>query len=68
MRQKTSADRSRIYTAIGQLMVHSTAKNCRRAIVLPHNEPIVADVSDALKRLGIEIIRFELDTKKATIL
>lgn len=67
---KTSIERSNIYGAIGQLMVHGTAQNCRRVIVLPENElePIADDLCDALKRLHIELLRFKLDEKKATII
>lgn len=65
---KTSAARPEIYSAIGQLMVHGTAENCRRAIVLPHNEAITDDIKVALERLGIELLRFRLDEKKASII
>lgn len=64
---KTSTGRSDIYGAIGQLMVHGTAADCRRVIVLPHKEPIAADLKDALQRLGIELVKFKLDEQKATI-
>ncbi|MBX9915629.1 MAG: hypothetical protein K2Y07_00040 [Nitrosomonas sp.] len=64
---KTSTRRSDIYGAIGQLMVHGTAKDCRRVMVLPHDEPIASDLKDALQRLGIELLRFKLDEHKATI-
>lgn len=64
---KTSTKRSDIYGAIGQLMVHGTAKDCRRVMVLPDDEPIASDLKDALQRLGIELLRFKLDEHKATI-
>lgn len=64
---KTSTGRSEIYGAIGQLMVHGTVAGCRRVIVLPHKEPIAADLKDALQRLGIELVKFKLDEQKATI-
>ena len=48
-------------------MVHGTAANCRRVIVLPKTEPIPADLKDALKRLSIELVQFTLDEQKATI-
>ncbi len=64
---KTSTGRSDVYGAIGQLMVHGTAADCRRVIVLPHKEPIAADLKDALQRLGIELVKFKLDEQKATI-
>lgn len=65
---KTSTARSDVYGAIGQLMVHGTAADCRRVIVLPHKEVIAADLKGALQRLSIELLKFELDEKKATIL
>jgi hypothetical protein len=64
---KTSTARSDIYAAIGQLMVHGTADNCRRVMVLPDKEPLASDLKDALKRLGIELLKFKLDKEKATI-
>jgi len=64
---KTSTARSDIYCAIGQLMVHGTAAQCRRVIVLPCKERIAADLMAAFTRLNIELVRFELDEHKATI-
>jgi hypothetical protein len=65
---KTSTDRSDVYTAIGQLLVHGTDANCRRVIVLPNTERLASDLLDALRRVGIELLRFRLDDKGATIL
>ncbi len=65
---KTSAGRSDVYGAIGQLMVHGTAADCRRVIVLPHKESIAPDLKGALQRLGIELVKYKLDEQKATIL
>ncbi|MGA7713469.1 MAG: hypothetical protein WCA81_16325 [Rhizomicrobium sp.] len=65
---KTSAERSNIYTAIGQIMVHGTAESCQRAIVLPKSESVQRDLGDALKRLDIEIVRFELSDTECVIL
>lgn len=65
---KTSTARSDVYGAIGQLMVHGTAADCRRVIVLPHKEAIAADLKEALERLGIDLLKFKLDEQKATIL
>lgn len=64
---KTSTGRSDVYGAIGQLMVHGTAADCRRVIVLPHKEAIAPDLNGALQRLGIELVKFTLDEQKATI-
>lgn len=65
---KTSTARPDVYGAIGQLMVHGTATDCRRVIVLPHKEPIADDLKSALKRLKIELLHFKLNERKATIL
>lgn len=65
---KTSTARSDLYTAIGQLMVHGAAADCRRVIVLPHKEIIASDLKAALQRLRIELLKFKLDERKATIL
>jgi hypothetical protein len=65
---KTTTARPDVYSAIGQLMVHGTVDDCRRVIVLPHKEAIADDLSEALQRLGIELLRFNLDEEKATII
>lgn len=65
---KTSTARPDVYSAIGQLMVHGTADDCRRVIVLPHKEAIADDLVQALQRLDIELLRFELNEEKATII
>lgn len=64
---KTSTARTDVYTAIGQLMVHGTSDKCRRVIVLPEIEPLASDLKDALERLNIELLKFKLDEKAATI-
>jgi len=64
---KTSASRPDVYAAIGQLMVHGTGDSCRRVIVLPYKEAMTSDLRDALDRLRIELLRFELDETKAVI-
>ncbi|MDI1279256.1 hypothetical protein [Methylobacter sp.] len=64
---KTSTARSDVYTAIGQLMVHGTSDECRRVIVLPKSELLASDLKEALERLNIELLKFKLDEKAATI-
>lgn len=64
---KTSTARSDIYAAIGQLMVHGTSDKCRRVMVLPQKELMACDLKDALQRLNIELLKFKLDEKAATI-
>ncbi|WP_220674385.1 hypothetical protein [Xanthomonas campestris] len=58
---KTSIDRSYIYGGIGQLMVHGRG-DCRRVLVLPAGGELFADLSAALNALGIELMRYRLDT------
>lgn len=64
---KTSALRPDVYTAIGQLLVHAVAKDCKRFIVLPQSEGLAGDLEKALKRNEIEIIRFKLTEDAAVI-
>ncbi len=64
---KTSTARSDVYAAIGQLMVHGTSDKCRRVMVLPQKELIASDLKEALQRLNIELLKFKLDEKAATI-
>lgn len=64
---KTSTARSDVYAAIGQLMVNGTSDECRRVMVLPQKEPIASDLKEALQRLNIELLKFKLDEKAATI-
>ena len=65
---KTSTARSDIYSAVGQLMVHGTTNDCQRVMVVPRDEPISSDLTHAIHRLGIQLLRFDLDEEKATIL
>lgn len=64
---KTSAGRSDVYAAIGQLMVHGADEDCRRIIVLPHDEAPPKDLADALRRLRIEQLSYELVGKRVKI-
>jgi hypothetical protein len=64
---KTSTARTDIYSALGQLMVHGTADNCRRVMVLPLDEALPSDLVKALVRLKVELLRFRLDKKRVTI-
>ena len=45
---KTSAARSDIYSAIGQIMVHGPC-SAKKVLVLPEDEPVVDDLRDALR-------------------
>jgi hypothetical protein len=65
---KPKADRSSIYSAVGQLLVHSRHQDCKKIIVLPKGEKLSSDLADALRRLRISVLRFKLDESSATIL
>lgn len=65
---KTSAERSYIYAALGQLMVHGTAHDCRRVMILPNGDVMSPDLAEALARLKIEVVRFNLSQAGATII
>lgn len=58
---KTSIGRQALYTAIGQLLVHSAGnRNVRKFLVLPGDEEIVGDVGNALRALKIAVCKFSL--------
>ena len=65
---KTSSSRGDVYTAIGQLTVHSPDEACRQVMVLPADDALKADLAAALERNGIELIRYRLSETAATIL
>jgi hypothetical protein len=65
---KTSSSRGDVYTAIGQLMVHSPGNGCRQVMVLPAEDFLKPDLAAALKRSGIELVRYRLSEVAATIL
>lgn len=64
---KTSATRPDLYAGIGQLLVHGSQRECLRTLVLPYDEMIPADIQDALTRLSITLLRFELSATAAFI-
>jgi hypothetical protein len=58
---KTGTDRQDIYTAIGQLMVHSQGDdNIEKFMVLPGEETLPNDVMVSLDTIGIGLWRFTL--------
>lgn len=65
---KTCADRSFVYSALGQLMVHGRTRGCRRILVLPNDEDLSGDLEEALCRLDIKLLRFNLSEGSAEIL
>ena len=59
---KTGAGRQAIYTAVGQLMLHSEGQaNVRKTMVLPAEESLPKNVESVLSKVGINIIRFSLE-------
>lgn len=64
---KTCCDRSVIYTAIGQLMAHGIDDHCLKTMVLPMKDSLPQGMKDVLERLGIALLRFNLDANRATI-
>lgn len=57
---KTDCSRQSIYTAVGQLIVHSGSSNCSRYLVAPNLSSLPTDISNALRRLGIRLIDFRV--------
>jgi hypothetical protein len=59
---KPSCERQALYTAIGQIIVHDDSPNGnrKRFLVLPHDEAVPGDVTQALTPSGFSLIRFEL--------
>lgn len=64
---KTSASRPDLYVGIGQLLVHGSRGECQRTLVLPSDEAVPPDVAEALARLRVSVLRFELSETGATI-
>jgi hypothetical protein len=56
---KTSTSRQHLYTALGQLITHSTDGSAsKRFLVLPAGEQVPEDIRKALKALCIGVLRF----------
>ena len=65
---KTSASRQNLYAAIGQILVHGReCDGLERYIVIPVNETVPADVSEALALLGIKVLRYKFAGKQVYI-
>ena len=67
---KSSCERQSLYTAIGQVVVHDDSPSgiCKRFLVLPDDEKIPGDVTRALTRSGISLVRFALQGDRVRVL
>lgn len=62
---KTNTNRQDLYTAIGQLIVHSGSfNNLQRYLVIPHEGNIPTDISSTLRILRIKLICFLIEGDK----
>lgn len=65
---KTSGDRQSLYTAIGQITVHSTSSpQAKRFIVLPHGSKVATDIQSALCGQSIQILYFKIQGQRVSI-
>ncbi len=63
---KTNAERQTLYTACGQLIIHSGGdESVRKVMVLPKEEKLPDDVEAVLKAIKINIWRFTLNDDKS---
>ena len=64
---KSSSERSDVYTALGQLMVHGS-DDSEKYLVLPMGRELPNDLAGALERHQVELLRFGLNEQGAEIL
>ena len=66
---KSSCDRQALYSAIGQVVIHDDSPNgdCKRLIVLPKGDAVPEDVTRALTRADISLVRFALQGDKVRL-
>jgi hypothetical protein len=59
---KTNCRRQTLYTGIGQIVVHdkSSGGECERYLVVPSTETISPDITRAIERANIYLLRYEL--------
>lgn len=65
---KPKTDRSSVYSALGQVMVHGGHNACKRIIVIPQDGKLPEDVAKALQRLKIELLKFKLTDSNVRII
>lgn len=65
---KTDSSRTNIYTAIGQLMVHSHEQDCQKYLVIPASDEISSIFNEVCNSLNITIIKFKIFNEIVTIL
>jgi hypothetical protein len=66
---KSGGDRQSLYEAIGQVMVHTGSNgNCKRILVLPADYSTPSDISQALARMDISLLRFQIRGDSVRIL
>lgn len=66
---KTGLTRQTLYTAIGQLMVHSQGRNdVARFLVLPDHEKVPDDITESINILGVKLRRFSLEGDEVILL
>jgi hypothetical protein len=64
---KTSSDRQTLYTAIGQITVHASDHDVRRFVVIPNAEFLPRDISRALHKQHIKVLRFSMSGNSVRI-
>jgi hypothetical protein len=60
---KTSVDRQSLYTAIGQLLVHSRGTAAKRFLIIPAEGSVPRDIAEAIVQFDISPRRFEIAGK-----
>lgn len=64
---KTDDSRQCLYTAIGQLSVHSASDRTIRCLVVPDEAAIPTDIAICLEKQRIKVLRFRLSRNAVTI-
>jgi hypothetical protein len=64
---KTSRERQCLYTAIGQLEVHSRPETKQRILAIPAGAPLPRDILQCLESRSIQILNYTLEGRKVVI-